>query len=130
LGNEFLLAANKLNPGSNGYGGSPVYVLYIHAIEMALKSYLLRMGVEKPRLRRVSHNLTRLLEEASRFGLITSDADTDNIVDRLTTATRDAAIRYEMPYEMPLTDDVKDVATALIQDTQPATPMPGDNCHE
>jgi hypothetical protein len=32
-----------------------------------------------------------------------------------------------MPFEMPLRKDVRDIAEAILTDTQPRTPMPGDD---
>jgi hypothetical protein len=54
LGHEFLLAANYLNSDSRPSHLAPTFVLYIHAIEMALKSYLLRKGLTKHQLQRIS----------------------------------------------------------------------------
>jgi hypothetical protein len=127
LGHEFLLAANYLNSDSRPSHLAPTFVLYIHAIEMALKSYLLRKGLTKHQLQRISHNLRTLLDNSRAEGLVTSDPDTDGIVDRLTQATRGASIRYDMPFEMPLRKDVRDIAEAILADTQPRTPMPGDD---
>ena len=47
----------------------PRYGLFFHAIEMALKSYLLSQHVPLPRVKRVGRNLQRLHRTASRLGL-------------------------------------------------------------
>ncbi len=126
LGTEFLRAAQRFGSNPHEYAGAPVYFLYIHAVELALKSFLLRAGCTEEKLKKLSHNLLKIFEEAKVKGLNASDPDTDNIVSRLSNAVKKAAIRYEFPHSMPLVGDVEDVATALIQDTQPPTPMPGD----
>lgn len=122
IGCEFIWAANKLVPNRTGYGGAPVYVLYAHAIEMVLKSFLLRMGKSKTQLKKISHDLNKLLTEAKGLGLSVSDPDTDNIVSRINEALKNAALRYEFPHSMPLVGDVEDVAKALLKDTQPPLP--------
>jgi hypothetical protein len=126
LAGEFLRAGNTLGVTAAHSNGAPVYVLYIHAIEMALKSYLLRKGLTKDKVRGYRHGLLALLDEARNRGLVTTEAYTDHIVSELKKATDKATIRYDMPYQMPLTNDVRDVATAIIADTEPPTPMPGD----
>jgi hypothetical protein len=47
LGHEFLLAANYLNSDSRPSHLAPTFVLYIHAIEMALKSYTFTQGFDQ-----------------------------------------------------------------------------------
>ena len=126
LAGEFLTDATALGGALGTENGAPVYVLYIHAIEMALKSYLLRRGVTEQQLKRMGHDLPDLLNQARARGLMTNDPDTDHIITELGKATHKAAIRYDMPYQMPMPKDVRDVAVAIIELTAPPTPMPGD----
>jgi hypothetical protein len=102
------------------------FVLLMHAIELALKSFLhgkdstmynLEMLESKFR-----HDLNNLLMEATSAGLIPSDSDTYLLVSCLNEYTHHAMIRYQFNFTMPLVEDVLRVTRALINDTQPTLP--------
>lgn len=111
----FLNSALSLDDGG---AFAPQYVLLIHAIELALKGVLLSVGITEDQLRKnYGHNLQKLLREARSQGLQTSDPETDGIVARLVKGADKARIRYQFQFDMPLIEDVRNVAQALINDT-------------
>lgn len=70
---EFRRAYERL-PNSGQPPEWPKYVLLYHAVELALKAYLLRQGMSEEVLRskKFGHNLKKLLKEAVRRGLTLS----------------------------------------------------------
>ncbi|MCE2580715.1 hypothetical protein LDL36_20150 [Komagataeibacter sp. FNDCR1] len=89
---DFLVGQErfKVNPS--------LYFLYAHAIEQAIKGYLLGRGTPQNEVKKLGHNLLKLLRKARAKGLNTSDPNTDTIVTRLNKAGEQAAIRYNVSY--------------------------------
>ena len=66
---QFLNAAEREQAGAKMQMSLPAYFLAGRAIELALKSYMLLKGENEQSLRRVSHDLAKALDEATRLGL-------------------------------------------------------------
>jgi hypothetical protein len=96
------------------------YLLIAHSSELALKAYLYRNGFTLDGLQYLAQDLTKLLNEARRSGLATSNVLTDNILFRLKQAIARAATRCEFSVEnLPTAADVIPVARSLLRDTTP-----------
>ena len=62
---EFFKSAEKINTGPQAQDAPlPVYFLFLHAVECALKSYLHYRGLDEDSLRRFGHNLEATWQEA------------------------------------------------------------------
>jgi hypothetical protein len=60
----------------------PRYLLFYHAVELALKAYLLQYGVSEKDLKdKFGHNLTALMDEAVKRGLTLQAGTRDMIAD-------------------------------------------------
>jgi len=67
---SFHKNAEKLNTGPQRLDAPlPVYYLFLHAIEMALKSYLSFHGVDEDGLRKIGHDLETAWLEAKELGI-------------------------------------------------------------
>ena len=95
------------------------YLLIAHSSELALKAYLYRKGFTLEGLQYFAQDLTKLLNEARRSGLATSNALTDNILFRLKQAVGRAATRCEFSVEnLPPAADAIPLARSLLKDTR------------
>jgi hypothetical protein len=102
------------------------FVLFMHAIELALKSFLHLKGQALKSLQlNFRHDLDALLAEAHRAGLEVDEADADAVVSRLNKYTERAAIRYDFSFTMPLVADVRRVTQSILKATKPALPPVG-----
>ncbi len=70
----------------------PFYILFGHAIELALKSFLFASGFSVEQCQRIGHNLEEAANQALAKGLEISQEDLD-IIARLTDA-------YGWPFEL------------------------------
>lgn len=70
--NEFFLAAELVLNRANGVVSLPAYFLFGRSIELSLKAFLLRCGMKITKLRspKFGHDLSALLDEAMKRGLI------------------------------------------------------------
>ncbi|MEH6580837.1 MAG: hypothetical protein V7754_02800 [Halioglobus sp.] len=67
---HFHKSAEKLNTGPQQLDASlPVYYLFLHAVELALKSYLCFRGVDEEGLRKIGHNLEAAWQQAMDEGI-------------------------------------------------------------
>jgi hypothetical protein len=77
----------------------PRYFLLCHCIELTLKAYLSKHGIDKTELsRKYGHNLSKLFDGAIAHGLTTSER-IDKIPQYLTEAHSDHWARYPMDEE-------------------------------
>ena len=93
---ECLIAAETLNKSFPDLTGE--YIVTFHAIELALKAYLLKHGVnlEELRKRPYGHDLSQLYGEAVRLGLALVDPDAGKMIDWVNEwHCDDVKIRYE-----------------------------------
>lgn len=68
LANEYFSSADTLLMADNRKI-VPLLFLQCHAIELALKSFLVSAGVDKSELRHMGHDLLRCMEKARELGL-------------------------------------------------------------
>lgn len=75
---------------------APVYFLYVHAIELALKAYLRAQGATLEDLKSIGHSLPELLKRARQKGLHDSNAPTatTQILKTLDVYNRTHEFRY------------------------------------
>jgi hypothetical protein len=97
------------------------HILLAHAIELMLKGYIKAVDALKPRRKadkeNYGHHISGLLAEAKAKGLTLSDADTEEYVDRLAKAIKDAQLRYSFPfYDLPTPMEGLRVGHALMND--------------
>jgi hypothetical protein len=102
------------------------FILFMHAIELALKSFLHLKGQSLKTLQlNFRHDLDALLAEARKAGLEVAEADADAVVSRLNKYTERAAIRYDFSFTMPLVADVRRVTQSILKATEPVLPPVG-----
>lgn len=101
-----------------------MFVLYMHAIELALKSVLHDRGKSLEELSRqpYGHDLVRLLADAKTAGFVFPESDTEEVVSRMNEYTQRARIRYEFDFEMPGVVDVDRVVASIVKVTAPQLP--------
>jgi hypothetical protein len=85
-------AANKLfELGHSGLTSEPIYFLYSHTVELALKAFLRSRNVRIAR----THELTKLYGECRRLGLVVGPSDqAESIVSMLDVGNRNQRFRY------------------------------------
>jgi hypothetical protein len=98
------------------------FFLFAHGIELALKSFLHDNGLTLEELKKIGHDLDKLLERCRAKGLACSESDSDSIIDRIAKSLINAGLRYEFYFNMPLIDDVRRVARGILKDTKPTLP--------
>jgi HEPN domain-containing protein len=108
---EYHLAAGATFPIYKEADG-PVYFLYTHTIELALKAYLRSHGVQlKP-----IHKLDVLLRECRQHGMIV-DRKTDNVINSLSFEYRKQGFRYYVfeSHTLPMIEFLKEVADNVME---------------
>jgi hypothetical protein len=119
--NAGLFLRDAVTLGERATAGQ--FILFMHAIELALKSFLHRSGQSLKYLRlNFGHDLDALLAESRRRGLAVAETDADEVVARLNKYTERAAIRYDFSFTLPLVSDVGRVTKSIIKATEPALP--------
>jgi hypothetical protein len=67
---SFYKSAEKLNTGPQHLDAPlPVYYLFLHSVELALKSYLYFRGVDEDGLREIGHDLEGAWQKAKDLGI-------------------------------------------------------------
>jgi hypothetical protein len=104
-------------------GTAGQFVMYIHAIELSLKSFLTIEGLTKAELLKIGHDLSMLYSCAVDKGFQALSEDQKVVLDELNEGNKKAAIRYEFDFAMPslqnthaLTDLILKTATAHEKD--------------
>lgn len=95
------------------------HILLAHAIELLLKAYLKGVAALKPAPKEedYGHDIDRLLDQAKKAGLTLSDPDTDELVQRLARAIKDARLRYVFSFhDLPPPTEGLRVARAIRED--------------
>lgn len=88
MAQEYHLAATRLN--SLGCGAeSPLYFLYTHAIELALKAFIRSHGSSTPR----THDLNSLIQKCRQQGL-PAPHDLTNVIELLESENSVQGFRY------------------------------------
>jgi hypothetical protein len=66
---EVVLKTWSTQTGQANYLPNPLYYLYGHSIELAIKAFLLQSGTTDAQLRKISHGLKKCLTHAKEKGL-------------------------------------------------------------
>jgi hypothetical protein len=93
---EYHSAANQLFDSRPSLR-NPIYFLYFHTVELALKAFLRSLSIQILGTERRSHNLTKLYEECRSLGLTVGPADrfeVGNIVPLLDAGNEYQGFRY------------------------------------
>jgi hypothetical protein len=124
LARSYFEAGSKLGQDQDSFGLSmPAYFLYGHAIELALKSFLISQGTTAGRLKRIGHDL----EEAMRIACM-SDAFDIHLSDKHKAVVRMLNPYYrgkELEYlaigakTFPVIEEVEATARALVFGVKP-----------
>jgi HEPN domain len=123
--NELFMIADA-RPKIQGYPlplSSPLYLLYSHAAELALKAFLQAKNVRPPK----THELAKLYAESRDLGLVIGPEDRfqiGNIVSLLDSGNKDHGFRY-FNLESCTTVDlswVREVIPELIRAVEPHVP--------
>jgi hypothetical protein len=113
---EFYNAALRVTPTDS----APQYVLIFHAIELALKAFLIGKGFATAQLKKhpFGHNLVNLYETAQQHDLRLVVADADKFLAWVNEYhDRDALIRYEFTKArtLPMAEMLFPIVAALIE---------------
>ena len=124
MAEEYLQAASRLSEGLPKIEISmPAYFLFCHAIELALKSFLISQGCTEKGLREIGHDLETAMDEALKH-----EAFDMHISDR-----QKAVLRHVNPYyrgkqleylavgvkSFPALVEVEEAANAIVAGVKP-----------
>ena len=98
------------------------FFLFAHGIELALKSFLHFNGVDLSRLQNMRHGLLRIQKECFSLGLHYSHPDSMAVITKLDESLKNAKLRYDFSFDLPLVDVTCQVANAILRDTKPPLP--------
>jgi HEPN domain-containing protein len=132
---KYLGAANKLYALSLATGrraqfwpwSNPIYFLYFHAIELALKAYLRSFNLAVKR----THKITNLYRQCRKLGLqIRADDSTGiaNVINLMDSASAGQDFRYYSPTSagnLPQLSWTRDEANQLMRGGRAATAAHG-----
>lgn len=96
---EYLEAFERLSQSPGGQLAFAMYFLFVHALEMLLKSYLAANGEPKKCIRNHGHNLESLLNKATAIGL-PSVPDLAPYVEHFAEMNRNNDFRYPSGYNL------------------------------
>ena len=122
LANEFVEAGDKLQGLLSTLGSFPLYLLYGHGIELALKAFLISQGVTDNALRGMGHDLTKTLTAARAHDSFEPLSDHDiQIIELLNPYYKGKEFEYLMPgvKNLPQLDGLGDVARQLLATLRP-----------
>jgi hypothetical protein len=111
----------------------PIYYLYHHAVELALKAFLYACNKPVPKTGPDAHRIDKLYEECRKTGLVVRDDhrwEVHNCIDLLMVGNQDNFYRYPAENRHPSSspDWTRDVVTRLIdavaERTQTGAPGP------
>ena len=106
----------------------PIYMLYFHATEVALKAFLRHKGFKTKDLKKIGHSLTILRSKCIEMGLVSSNSfaqDLRSITSLLDSGNDEWAFRYWNPKSLNTAsiDWVKKVVNKLIELMETYIPM-------
>jgi hypothetical protein len=81
---------------------TPHYILAMHAIELALKAFLMRNGTDEKKLKSIGHNLNTLYKMAVESGLSLGDPNAFGLIAWVNKWHQPVKIRYEFTTEREL----------------------------
>jgi HEPN domain-containing protein len=98
---------------------TPHYIVLFHAIELGLKAFLIKHGIEVKALekRPYRHDLSALYKEAVRHGLSLSDPNAAGLIDWINEWHEKPKLRYDFDTvrELPTCAVLAPLAEAIIE---------------
>jgi hypothetical protein len=122
LADEFVEAADELKPVLGTLSQFPIYLLYGHGIELALKAFLICQGVTEKKLRDIGHDLKKALRTARAHDSFQFPPDYDlQIIDLLNLYYKGKEFEYLVPgmKNLPQLDELGEVAHRLLAAMKP-----------
>lgn len=122
LANEFVEAGDRLKGLLSTLGSFPLYLLYGHGIELALKAFLISQGVAEKVLRGMGHDLQEALQAAKARGSFEEPPDYDlQILDLLNPYYKGKEFEYLVPgiKNLPQLDELGEVSHRLLATLKP-----------
>jgi hypothetical protein len=122
LAEEYIEAGEKLRPQVIIPGNYPLYLLYGHGIELALKAFLISQGTTDKALRNIRHDLDRALRAARKHSSFIRLSKTDIQIIRW---ANEYYKRKEFEYlftgfkSLPQPADLAAVAKHVLAELQP-----------
>ena len=115
----YLSAANLLDEHRGQF--SPKLFLLCHAIELALKAFILAKGGTEKETRKIKHDLTAAWSRAVALGFQPNNADLSGIVEHLAKPHKDYSFRYGKSWThiLPRSDLFEAAVSDLINDVTP-----------
>ena len=104
----------------------PIYMLYFHAAELALKAFLRFKGVSTKEVKKLKHHLGKLYSTAKEMGLVVDTLDSielENVVSLLYSGNREEGFRYftYSSRNMPDIEWTRVVVNSLVEGIQRET---------
>jgi hypothetical protein len=118
----YLAAARRSDEDAGEF--SPKYFLFCHAIELALKAYILAKGGTERETKKIRHDLIAAWSRAVDLGFQPTNADLHRIVQRVAPPHADYSFRYGnrwthiLPrsevFDAAVSDLIKDVSSTVM----------------
>jgi hypothetical protein len=101
----------------------PRYFLFCHALELALKAYILASGGNQKELQAIRHDLMKGYDRALALGYKPADTRTAEIVAWLNPYHRDHMFRYKTTglRILPTGEDLTAVCKSMLNEIRPIT---------
>jgi hypothetical protein len=105
-------------------GSSGQFFLYVHAIELALKGFLLAKGMNEKDL--ITHDLEALVQWCLEKGMEQLSRPYLDVIAGLNKASYKARLRYKVNFEVPSLVAVNATAKRILKLTEPKRPDGSD----
>lgn len=97
--------------------------LFIHGVELALKSFLAHKNVPSDvLLSKYRHDLVLLLSDSEKIGMQVLNAEDKSLIGELNVINERAAIRYDFAFKAPPLREIQRLAELVIELTRPPLP--------
>jgi len=120
-GRDFLNCANKLNEDPHWLiAPLPVYYLYLHSIELSLKSFILLKTNDITKCIKISHDLELAWSEAEKLGINEAFPDNEKLIESIALINKiykGKELEYYYPgvKEIPVIHDISSSSNALYE---------------
>jgi HEPN domain len=117
----YLSAARKLDEHDGHF--SPKYFLLSHALELALKAFIVANGGTEREIKKIRHYLEKALSRAIELGLRPTSSELADVVGKIAVPHEDYSFRYAnscWTHILPSTDALQACVASLIDDVTPA----------
>ena len=115
----YLASARRLDEHAGQF--SPKYFLFCHAIELALKAYILAKGGTEGETRTIRHDLIAAWSRAADLGLRSTNAELHRIIEQVAPPHADYSFRYGKSWTriLPRAEVFDAAVSDLIKDVSP-----------